>query len=129
MAHDTQITSSMRIDRALVNSTVNLELSISADSAPFYLFLYHRDRMLRAAEEFGWTEAAEAISGLHGACYLLNSVTTHLKGKGWDAAAQLQPLKVRLLIGVCRSGHIDLPGPCNALRNRHSYLHFHHAGR
>lgn len=38
----------------------------TAESSPFYMLDYHRDRMLRAATHWGWTNAIETIKGTDG---------------------------------------------------------------
>ena len=92
----TQIISTMRVDSRLLSSTLNQEMSILGSPTSFYMFLYHRDRMLQAARDFQWTEAIDAISGNQGACHLLDALMLHLNEKEWDVTSLPQPARVRL---------------------------------
>ena len=92
----THIISTMRFDSRLLMSTSNQEMSISGDPTSFYMFLYHRDRMLQAARDFQWTEAVDAISGNQGAYYLHDALMLHLNEKARNLTSLPQPARVRL---------------------------------
>ncbi|KAI5853242.1 aminotransferase [Morchella snyderi] len=57
---DFSLFSSLRHDRLLLQSPENTTASGSTTPCPFYLLEYHRDRMVRAAHHFEWSEAATA---------------------------------------------------------------------
>ncbi|OWP06117.1 hypothetical protein B2J93_1874 [Marssonina coronariae] len=74
---DFQLFSSLRYDPLLTSLALN---SAAWDGeierpSPFYMLPFHRDRMLQAAEHFGWTCAAEAIRGTAGFDLLLQHLT------------------------------------------------------
>lgn len=91
----TQIISTMRADSNLLQSHLNSELSLAGESCPFYLFLYHRDRMFQAASEFDWPEAVKVISGPEGASRILDTLSQHLAEKVEDPVSLSQPIRVR----------------------------------
>lgn len=44
------------------------------DPSPFYILPFHHDRLLQAAEHFGWTKAKPAINGPTGFAHLLSKL-------------------------------------------------------
>ncbi|KAK0121617.1 hypothetical protein ONS95_009904 [Cadophora gregata] len=91
---DFQLFSSLRYDPLLLPLTINTaawdgEIKFFS---PFYMLPYHRDRMLQAAENFGWTKAADTIRGTEGFNFLLKKLN-----EGVDINSQL-PLRVKTLL-------------------------------
>ncbi|KAH7342353.1 aminotransferase [Rhexocercosporidium sp. MPI-PUGE-AT-0058] len=91
---DFQLFSSFRYDPLLLPLTINTaawdgEIKFFS---PFYMLPYHRDRMLQAAEHFGWTKAAETIRGTEGFNFLLRKLHEAI-----DVNSET-PLKVRTLL-------------------------------
>ena len=85
---------SIRSDPLLTTSTPNTILS-TAPKHPtqFYMILYHRERLLAAAQDFQWQEAAIALSGPIGLLRLEKSLHEHL-GSKYGNPAYPAPLKV-----------------------------------
>jgi 4-amino-4-deoxychorismate lyase len=76
-APDFQLFSSLRYDPLLSSLPINTESwdSDIKEPCPFYMLPHHRDRMLEAAEHFGWTKAAETIRGPQCFAHLLKKLT------------------------------------------------------
>ncbi|TLS24712.1 hypothetical protein PpBr36_08160 [Pyricularia pennisetigena] len=61
---DFELFTSLRYDPKLSGvSSARIEGWNASKSSPLYMLDYHRDRMLRAATYFGWTDAIAAIDG------------------------------------------------------------------
>ncbi|MCJ1270916.1 hypothetical protein MMC22_010813 [Lobaria immixta] len=90
---DFEIFTSIRGDIILVESELNTELSTTSQPSQFYMLRYHRDRMLAAAEEFGWSEAIEALNESAGLLLLERSLFEHLEHEYSNSIHQ-NPLKV-----------------------------------
>ena len=118
-----QIISTMRADKQLARIEANSLLSYPVESLPFYMFSYHRDRMLRAARDFGWNKAAEAVAGVRGFHRLLEVVTLHLKEKPWNLQSQPQPARVRTSSFKASPSDIDSLGPHHAIPSGRNVLH------
>ncbi|KAH8685889.1 aminotransferase [Tricladium varicosporioides] len=91
---DFQLFSSLRYDPLLCTLPINTETwesDIKAPS-PFYMLPYHRDRMLQAAEHFGWTTAADKIRGPEGFKHLLEKLNEAID------ASTTTPMRVRTLL-------------------------------
>jgi 4-amino-4-deoxychorismate lyase len=69
---DFQLFSSLRYDPRLLTCPSNT--AITGFPSPFYMLLFHRDRMLSAATHFGWSTAASRLSGPTGLSYLLQTI-------------------------------------------------------
>jgi len=90
---DFQLFSSLRYDPLLTQLPINTEFwDGNIKSSPFYMLPHHRDRMLQAAENFGWTKAADAIRGSEGFSHLLEKLTEAV-----DIKSQ-SPLRIRILL-------------------------------
>lgn len=90
---DFQLFSSLRYDPLLIQLSINTESwNGNIKSSPFYMLPYHRDRMLQAAENFGWTKAANAIRGSQGFSYLLETLNKAVNTKSQS------PLRIRTLL-------------------------------
>ncbi|KAH6674193.1 aminodeoxychorismate lyase [Halenospora varia] len=91
---DFQLFSSLRYDPLLCNLPINTETweSDSKVPSPFYMLPYHRNRMLQAAEHFGWTTAADKIRGPAGFNHLVEKLNEAI-----DASTST-PLRVRTLL-------------------------------
>ena len=89
-----QLFTSLRYDPLLTSLPINTELwdQENQGPSPFYILPFHRDRMLQAAEHFGWTEAADAIRGPAGLAHLLNKLNEAVSTQSPD------PLRVRILL-------------------------------
>lgn len=85
-----QLFSSLRFDSLLLRSSANSDLNMSP--SPFYMLPYHRDRMLQAAAHFGWSIAAERISGPEGLQHLLRILEALIDTKSST------PLRVRTVL-------------------------------
>lgn len=90
---------SLRYDPVLLNSAENsLPMLNFASPSPFYMLVYHRDRMLEAAQHFDFHAVARKLEdgqALHDA--LLQKVQEEWTGKGGQEGA----LKVRTHIELC----------------------------
>jgi 4-amino-4-deoxychorismate lyase len=87
-----QLFSSLRYDPALTTHPFNSQ-------SPYYMLSYHRDRLLQAATHFGWTTAAQKISGEAGFAYLLSTLNAAISNS-------TSPLRVRTLLD--HDGHIQV---------------------
>lgn len=93
----TLIISTMRVDVNLLRSLSNSELSVSGSDSPFFMFMYHRDRILRAAHELRWPSAMETVSGVEGARRLNDTLLLHFQEQGCDLFSLPKPFRVRLV--------------------------------
>jgi len=91
---DFKLFTSLRYDPLLATLPINTESweTAPSPSSPFYILPYHRDRMLQAAEHFGWTIAAERIRGPEGFAFLLKQLN---KAIGPQSTT---PLRVRTVL-------------------------------
>ncbi|KUJ11824.1 uncharacterized protein LY89DRAFT_688324 [Mollisia scopiformis] len=91
---DFQLFSSLRYDPLLTSISENTKAwPIEAkDGSPFYMLPNHRDRILQAAQHFGWTKVVDALSGQEGFTHLLNKLTKEI-----DTQSKT-PMKVRILL-------------------------------
>ena len=90
-----QLFSSLRYDPLLTSiPPINTEGwdAERNDPVPFYMLPYHRDRILQAAEYFGWTKAADVIRGPKGFAHLVKKLTEAI-----DTTSPT-PLRVRTLL-------------------------------
>lgn len=83
---DFQLFSSLRFDPLLLQSTENKSLWPDVESgpsglSPFYMLPYHRDRMLQAAQHFGWDKAVSRIQGAEGLKYVLSALESVIDQK------------------------------------------------
>ena len=94
MATRFQLFSSLRYDPLLDPLVVNTEAwdGDRPSGSPFYLLPYHRDRMLQAAEHFGWNTAASRISGPAGLTRLVSTLSEAV-----DVQSS-KPLRIRVLL-------------------------------
>ncbi|PBP15424.1 aminodeoxychorismate lyase [Diplocarpon rosae] len=107
---DFQLFSSLRYDRLIVPLGVDAEAwhGESTSLSPFYMLPYHRDRILQAAEYFGWTRAAEAIRDTAGLQRLLKQLTEDI-----DTHSPT-PLRLKMLLSY--DGAITVESrPCPAV--------------
>ncbi|PBP17021.1 aminodeoxychorismate lyase [Diplocarpon rosae] len=107
---DFQLFSSLRYDPLVVPLAVNTEAGHGESTrlSPFYMLPYHRDRMLQAAEYFGWTRAAEAIRDTAGLQHLLRQLT--------EAIDTHSPTPLRLKTLLSHDGAITVESrPCPAV--------------
>ncbi|CZS97589.1 hypothetical protein WAI453_008723 [Rhynchosporium graminicola] len=91
---DFQLFSSLRYDPLLRPLTINTtawdgEIKFFS---PFYMLPYHRDRMLQAAEHFGWNKAADTIRGTEGFNFLLKILNENV-----DIKSEA-PMRVKTLL-------------------------------
>jgi hypothetical protein len=94
MTPDFQLFTALRYDPLLVPLAVNTEAwdGECKSGCPFYMLPYHRDRMLQAAEHFGWTEAASLIRGPKGLAHLLEKLCEAI-----DTNSP-KPLRIRVVL-------------------------------
>ena len=90
-----EVITSIRYDPLLIRSSQNTQLCYDDSDVPsqFYMLRYHRDRMLAAVHELGWTQARSFLEGQSGVVRLKQALQDHLN----NIAQPLQPSKV---IGV-----------------------------
>jgi 4-amino-4-deoxychorismate lyase len=85
---------SLRYDPLLLTSDENSQAWLNFTSpSPFYMLLYHRDRMLEAAQHFDFHAVAKKLedgTALHEE--LLEKVEEYIRGGGKD-----EPLKVSII--------------------------------
>lgn len=90
---DFHLFTSLRYDPLLLSSSANSHPSLSFTSpSPLYMLVYHRDRLLEAAQHFEFPKVAEKLAdgtALHEA--LLKHVKRYIRERGEDG-----PLKVRV---------------------------------
>jgi 4-amino-4-deoxychorismate lyase len=93
-AADFQLYSSLRYDPLLPSLQINTESWDEKNKAPspFYILTHHRDRILQAAEHFGWINAANEIRGPEGFAHLLTKLTEAINTQS------PMPLKIRALL-------------------------------
>ena len=89
-----QLFSSPRYDPLLVPLAVNTQNwdGDRPSGSPFYLLLYHRDRILQAAEHFGWNAVVSRISGPAGLSHLVAKLSEAV-----DMQSS-KPLRIRILL-------------------------------
>ncbi|RDW91242.1 hypothetical protein BP5796_02407 [Coleophoma crateriformis] len=92
MAPDFQLFSSLRYDPILLSNSVNTQLSPGKQPSPFYMLEYHRDRILQAAEHFGWSQAIAALEGTEGLTRLASKLGEY------SFVKSLTPFRVRVLV-------------------------------
>jgi 4-amino-4-deoxychorismate lyase len=94
MAPGFQLFSSLRYDPLLTPLAINTESwdGPIKTGSPFYLLPYHRDRILQAAEHFGWTEAAARIRGADGLAHFLSKLTEVID------VSSAKPVRIRALL-------------------------------
>lgn len=87
-----EVLTSIRYDLLLIRSPQNTQLCYNDSDVPsqFYMLRYHRDRMLAAVHELGWTQARSFLEGQSGIVRLKQALQDHLN----NIAQPLQPLKV-----------------------------------
>ncbi len=90
-----EVISSIRYDDLLQRCVQNTLLSYddSIDPSPFYMLSYHRDRMLVAVDQLGWTEARSFLEGSLGVVRLKQVLQEHLT-ESYNSTQLPQPLKV-----------------------------------
>jgi len=95
-APDFQLFSSLRYDPILLQSSHNTALWManvgSDEPSPFYMLPYHRDRMLQAAQHFGWGKAISRIQGPEGLKHLLSVLESAIDSK------EMSSLRVKTLL-------------------------------
>jgi 4-amino-4-deoxychorismate lyase len=94
MAPEFQLFTTLRYDPLLIPLASNTEAwdRDLPSGSPFYMLPYHRDRMLQAAEHFGWNVAASRIRGPVGLTYLLEELSKVIDTKS------AEPLRVKALL-------------------------------
>jgi 4-amino-4-deoxychorismate lyase len=91
---DFRLYSSLRYDPLLISLPINTESwdEKNKGPSPFYILKHHRDRILKAAEHFGWTDAADAIRGPDGFAQLLKKLNEVIN------IQTPNPLRIRVLL-------------------------------
>ena len=99
---DMQLFSSLRYDPMLTSIPINTEHwdDSNAMGSPFYMLPFHRDRLLQAAEYFGWSKAVSQIAGKDGFYTLLEKLNNAIP------VNSTTPLRVRTLLN--RDGKITV---------------------
>ncbi|OCL11227.1 hypothetical protein AOQ84DRAFT_437858 [Glonium stellatum] len=101
-----ELFTSLRYDPILLASSENSSPVLSFHSpSPFYMLVYHRDRMLEAAQHFGWVNVANKLAdGESLSKTLLEKVQTYQKETGTEDG----PLKVRILFDRAANLSVEL---------------------
>ncbi|SZF02666.1 unnamed protein product [Blumeria hordei] len=99
---DFQIFSTLRYDTNLAHSPANALLTPSLIKSLryhcFYMPIHHRDRLVEAANYFGWTHAADKLKGEEGLAFLLSNLGEEILTEiGTDGSPSL-PLRVKVLL-------------------------------
>lgn len=91
---DLKLYTSLRYDPLLASLPINTESwdEQLKEPSPFYILTHHRDRILQAADHFGWTKAVDAIRGSAGFVHLLKKLTETIDTKSPT------PLRIRVLL-------------------------------
>lgn len=91
----------------------------SESPSSLYMLTYHRDRMLKAAIHWGWTEAAKVIEGEEGLGRLNQFVTSTLEARIGDRwGPDCEPMRVKVVLS--KDGKLALeysPVPATNLAN------------
>lgn len=94
---DFRVMSSIRCDANLQSLRVNSELGPNPDrSCMFYMLRYHRDRMLAAAREFGWSQACHALDEEKGLLFLEQTLNEHVDSQ-CSRMPPPEPMQARIL--------------------------------
>lgn len=116
MADDFQLFTSIRCDWSLTTVPAIHPGDLGWNSrlpSPLYMLTLHRDRMLRAASHWKWTEAVEAIEGTDGLDRLDHFVRSTLAGRlGERWGPDCEPMRVKILLsseGVLALEHSPVP--------------------
>lgn len=111
---DFKLFTSLRYDPALVRVPEEGFTNAGWNQKPsaFYMLDLHRDRLLRAATHWGWTDAIDAIAGEEG----LKRLQVFLEGAVRDAGEIAHRVKVELSQEGVLS-HIESPTPNVSLSN------------
>lgn len=76
------------------NSTSSDETNLQGES-PIFLVVYHRDRLVEAADAFGWSEAAQRLKGVESVNEIQNLAEVAIrKEKGGPESGTSQSWKV-----------------------------------
>ncbi|KAH8786110.1 aminotransferase [Hyaloscypha finlandica] len=91
---DLKLYTSLRYDPLLTSLPINTESwdEQLKEPSPFYILTHHRDRILQAADHFGWIKAVDAIRGSDGFVHLLKKLTETIDTKSPT------PLRIRVLL-------------------------------
>lgn len=94
---DFRVMSSIRCDANLQILRLNRELGPDTEQpCMFYMLRYHRDRMLAAATEFGWSQAQHALEGEKGLLFLEQTLNEHVDSQRSKTPPQ-DPIQARFL--------------------------------
>ena len=89
-----QITSSIRYDTSLLRCEPNNVYSeAKGNPSTLYMFIYHKDRMQAAAEEFSRLDASQKLVGAEGATNLTKAILDHLIEK-YESTEPRDPVRV-----------------------------------
>jgi len=91
---DFQLFSSLRYDPMLTSLPINTEHwnYDNVTGSAFYMLPFHRDRLLQAAEHFGWSKAVSQIAGKEGFSHLLRKLNEAIP------VNSTTPLRVRTVL-------------------------------
>jgi hypothetical protein len=89
-----QAMTSIRSDMLLKSSALNPKSYTVNQPSQFYMLPYHYERMLAAATEFGWWQAAKSMASNSGIVRLQLTLEQHLQEK-YGRADYPSPLKVK----------------------------------
>ncbi|KAI3390817.1 hypothetical protein diail_8584 [Diaporthe ilicicola] len=118
MGEDFRLFTSLRFDPMLLQLGDSQSVDVgggwnTTKPSPYYMLEYHRDRMLKAASHWGWSEAVAAIEGPEG----LARLESYIQGQLVQDACS-QPMRVKVLLS--REGQLGLESsavPATSLAN------------
>ncbi|KAI9833643.1 MAG: hypothetical protein M1819_003596 [Sarea resinae] len=100
---DFDLFTSMRYDPMLLDCKENSELY--GEPNPYYMLSYHRDRMLAAAQHFGWEEAIATLNGQGSLASLATALSSKID-QHCGVERTKTVLKLRILLS--REGHLTI---------------------
>ncbi|RKF73489.1 Cysteine desulfurase, mitochondrial [Golovinomyces cichoracearum] len=100
MSQDFQIFTTLRYDSLLKDHPSNsLLVSVTPSNqqcSPFYMPLYHHDRLLQASRYFGWSKATEMMEGERGMVYFLSKLERVILKS--DLIDPQTPLRIKVVL-------------------------------
>lgn len=76
-------------------------------SSVYYMFTYHQERLLAAAEDFGWDTAKGTLSGSTGSVHLINALDSHVNSMTTAGAwSKERSFKLRVLLS--QDGQLEI---------------------
>ncbi|KAI1000868.1 hypothetical protein K3495_g7334 [Podosphaera aphanis] len=99
---DFELFSTVRYDPVLRTQAANTTLITGSEASPFYMLPYHRDRILHAAQHFGWSHAAAAIQGTVGLAFFMTRLDLDV-----SRARDPAPLRIKVRLNAAGQLHVE----------------------